>query len=350
MLPESTHNFWTESTDPLMILAPMEDVTDTAFRELVMRISQPGALQVVYTEFTSTDGLCHPVGRARVEERLKVSQSERELLRKLNVKIVAQIWGKNPDKYAEAVKYITEEYDFDGIDINMGCPVRNVVSQGSCSALIDNEPLAREIIAATREATALPLSLKTRLGVKQIDTERWISFLLQQPLDAIILHGRIQKQMSEGEARWDEIAKAVQLRDAIAPQIKLIGNGDVVSMEDARERIALSAADGAMIGRGIFANPWLFNNENREITIEEKLKTLLLHLELYEKNWGNTKPFVILRRFFKIYIHGFPGASALRSAMMEVKGFDDARKTIDVFLLSQKAISRGTIENESACP
>ncbi|TVQ09047.1 MAG: tRNA-dihydrouridine synthase family protein [Bacteroidetes bacterium] len=348
MLPESTNNFWTESTDPLMILAPMEDVTDTAFRELVMRISQPGALHVVYTEFTSTDGLCHPVGRARVEERLKVSQSERELLRKLNVKIVAQIWGKNPGKYAEAVRYITEEYNFDGIDINMGCPVRNVVAQGSCSALIDNESLAGEIIAATRESTTLPLSLKTRLGVKKIDTERWISFLLQQPLDAIILHGRIQKQMSEGEARWDEIAKAVRLRDAMAPHIKLIGNGDVASMEDAREKMEFSGADGAMIGRGIFANPWLFNSEIREISTPEKLETLLLHLELFEKNWGHTKPFVILRRFFKIYLSGFPGASALRSAMMEVKGFDEARDIIGRFLIySRSAVTEDMEVNKS---
>jgi tRNA-dihydrouridine synthase len=229
-------NFWREATEPLMILAPMEDVTDTAFRELVMRISQPGRLHVVFTEFTSTDGLCHPVGRPKVEQRLKVSESERELLRSLDIKIVAQIWGNNPEKYHEAVKYITEEYRFDAVDINMGCPVRNVVAQGSCSALIDNESLAGEIIAATREATHLPVSLKTRLGVKKIETERWMDFLLRQPLDAITLHGRIQKQMSEGQANWDEIAKAVRMRDQIAKNIKIIGNGDVLSYNEGIEK------------------------------------------------------------------------------------------------------------------
>ncbi|MBW6479637.1 MAG: tRNA-dihydrouridine synthase family protein [Bacteroidales bacterium] len=325
-------NFWREATEPLMILAPMEDVTDTAFRELVMRISQPGKLRVVFTEFTSTDGLCHPVGRPRVEQRLKVSESERDLLKSLDIKIVAQIWGNNPEKYHEAVKYITEEYHFDGIDINMGCPVRNVVAQGSCSALIDNEPLAQEIIAATHEATHLPLSVKTRLGVKKIETERWMQFLLNQPLDAIILHGRTQKQMSEGEANWQEIARAVSLRNELAPHIKIIGNGDVTSYVHALALCDEHQTDGAMIGRGIFSDPWLFNPGRPAISVDERLNTLLLHLDLFDKNWGNTKHFAILRRFFKIYISGFRGAAELRARMMEVNTFDEARITVNIFL------------------
>ncbi len=314
-----------------MILAPMEDVTDTAFRELVMRISEPGNLNVVYTEFTSTDGLCHPEGRHRVEERLKVSRSERELLHEHNVKIVAQIWGNNPQKYAEAVQYITSQYDFDGIDINMGCPVRKVVAQGSCSALINNEALAGEIIAATKEATHLPLSVKTRIGLGKVDTNRWMSFLLSQPLDAIILHGRIQKQMSEGQANWEEIAKAVQLKEELAPHIKLIGNGDVFSFEDARHRVKEYGTNGVMIGRGIFHNPWLFNPQKAEPPVEEKLDTLLTHLNLFEQNWRGIKPFAILRRFFKIYLAGFPGAGNLRADMMQVNNFDAARKSVEHF-------------------
>jgi nifR3 family TIM-barrel protein len=325
-------NFWREATEPLMILAPMEDVTDTTFRELVMRISQPGRLHVVFTEFTSTDGLCHPVGRPKVEQRLKVSESERELLRSLDIKIVAQIWGNNPEKYHEAVKYITEEYRFDAVDINMGCPVRNVVAQGSCSALIDNESLAGEIIAATREATHLPVSLKTRLGVKKIETERWMDFLLRQPLDAITLHGRIQKQMSEGQANWDEIAKAVRMRDQMSKNIKIIGNGDVLSYNEGIEKCQNFNTNGAMIGRGIFSNPWLFNPIRSEIPVHERLNTLLLHLNLFEKNWGNSKNFAILRRFFKIYISGFRGAAELRAEMMQVNSFDEARMTVNHFL------------------
>lgn len=325
-------NFWAKATEPLMILAPMEDVTDSAFRELVMRISQPGKLHILFTEFTSTDGLCHPIGRTKVEQRLKVSDSERALLKSGNIKIVAQIWGNNPEKYHEAVKYITEAYEFDGIDINMGCPVRNVVAQGSCSALIDNEPLAGEIIAATREATHLPVSLKTRLGVKKIETERWMNFLLRQPLDAITLHGRIQKQMSEGKANWDEIAKATHMRGQMAKNIKIIGNGDIPSYVEGIEKCKHFKTDGAMIGRGIFSNPWLFNPTRSEIPVQERMDTLLLHLDLFEKNWGTAKHFAILRRFFKIYITDFRGAAELRARMMQVNSFDEARVVVNLFL------------------
>jgi len=325
-------NFWKKADHPLMMLAPMEDVTDTSFRELILRISKPGQIHVMFTEFTSTDGLCHPQGRPKVEQRLNISPSENQLLRKYEVKLVAQIWGSNPEKYAEAVRYIRENFNFDGIDINMGCPVRNVVAQGSCSALIDNEPLAAEIIAATRENTDLPVSVKTRLGVKKTDTNRWISFLLRQPLDAVILHGRIQKQMSEGHANWQEISKAVHLRNAEAPHIKIIGNGDLQNLADARQKIAMSGTDGAMIGRGIFNDPWLFHPEKTEISMGEKLKTLLMHLEIFHKNWGKDKHFAILRRFFKIYINGFSGASAIRSKMMQANDYLAALDMVYEFL------------------
>jgi tRNA-dihydrouridine synthase len=252
-----TKSFW--QSRPLLVLAPMEDVTDTAFRELVIGISAPDMLHVVFTEFTSTDGLCHPKGRQKVEFRLKVSHSERQLLQAKGVKIVAQVWGNKPEKFQEAISYINQNHAFDGIDINMGCPVKKVVVHGSCSALIANEPLAAEIIAASREATDLPLSVKTRTGIKQADTERWIGFLLEQPLDAITIHGRTQKQQSEGIADWHEIERAVALRDQLAPHIAIIGNGDVESVAEAIEKIRVHRVDGVMIGRGIFKNPWLFD-------------------------------------------------------------------------------------------
>jgi tRNA-dihydrouridine synthase len=334
----SSPNFWHSSRGPMMMLAPMEDVTDTAFRELVLRISEPGQLHAMFTEFTSTDGLCHEQGRISAAQRLRVSESEKALLQKHHVKLVAQIWGNNPDKFRDATKYITDHYNFDGIDINMGCPVRNVVGQGSCSALIDNEPLAAQIIAATREATHLPLSVKTRLGVKKVDTLRWITFLLQQPIDAIILHGRIQKQMSEGIADWDEIARAVKLRNAIAPHIKIIGNGDVLSIEDALSRTVRHGTDGAMIGRGIFQNPWLFNPSKTHINTTEKISTLVQHLELFRQS--NERHFLVLRRFFKIYINGFDGASKLRSQLMETLSYDQVLPVLDQFCKQHPAPSK----------
>lgn len=325
---QTNTNFWHNSRYPLMILAPMEDVTDTVFRELILRISEPDKLHVVFTEFTSTDGLCHPVGRKKVEERLTISPSEREWLQRSGVKIVAQIWGNNPERFSEAVRYISQNFSFDGIDINMGCPVRNVVKQGCCSALIDNEILAGEIIAATKESTELPLSVKTRLGVKKIDTQRWIRFLLGQPLDALILHGRIQKQMSEGHANWDEISMGVKLRNELNPKIKFIGNGDIMSLNEANLKNDMYGTDGIMVGRGIFSNPWLFHTNKSDITISERLETLLWHLNQYENVWGTQKPFVILRRFFKIYINNFIGASELRKQLMKAGSYDEVRKVL----------------------
>ncbi len=321
-------NFWKTSKRPLVMLAPMEDVTDTAFRELILHNTTAGNLDVVFTEFASTDGLCHPEGRKSVAQRLVISKTERQLLNEKGVKIVAQIWGNNPEKFFEATKYIKENYDFDGIDINMGCPVRNVVSHGSCSALIDNESLAAEIIQATREATCLPVSVKTRLGLKKVDTERWMNFLLRQPVEGIILHGRIQKQMSEGEANWNEIAKASAIRDVIAPTVPIIGNGDIVSFEDAHERPKRYNTDGVMIGRGIFKNPWMFESSLTEISIEKRFETLLKHLHLYESAWGNSRPFPVLKRFFKIYISDFKGAAEIRKGLMESNSFEEARQVI----------------------
>src|SRR5680860_151842 len=168
-------NFWQDFDGSIFSLAPMEDVTDTVFREIVLRTATPGNLNVVFTEFTSVEGMNHPVGRGRVSERLIVTDSERKLLDKLNVKLVAQIWGRNPEIYHNIAKYITENYEFDGLDINMGCPVKKVFKQGACSALIGEPSLAKEIIQATKEGTNLPVSVKTRTGIKQHQTEEWIS-------------------------------------------------------------------------------------------------------------------------------------------------------------------------------
>ncbi len=317
------NNFWKEFKSPVFSLAPMEDVTDTVFREIVMGMSAPGKLNIVFTEFTSVEGMNHPVGRERVSERLIVNQSERELLRKLNIKIVAQIWGRDPKIYHNIAKYISENYDFDGIDINMGCPVKKVFKIGACSALIGEPDRAREIILATKEATSLPVSVKTRTGIKEHITENWIGNLLEVDPAAIILHGRTQRMQSEGEASWEEIAKAVQLKNQVKPEIPFHGNGDVLSYEQGLERIQQTGVNGVMIGRGIFQNPWFFNPEKQEITMEERIAKLLEHTRLFEQTWSPDKNFNILKRFYKIYLNSFPGAAKMRADLMEVKNYDE---------------------------
>jgi len=316
-------NFWQEYKGPVFSLAPMEDVTDTVFREISMGLSTPGKLNVVFTEFTSVEGMNHPVGRQRVSERLIVNESERNLLKDLNVKLVAQIWGRNPEIYYNIAKYITENYNFDGLDINMGCPVKKVFKVGACSALIGEPGLAKEIIQATKEGTHLPVSVKTRTGIKQHQTEEWISELLEKEPAAIILHGRTQRMQSEGDASWEEIGNAVQLKNEIKPNIPFHGNGDIFSYQDGLKRIKETGVDGVMIGRGIFQNPWFFNPKIIEVSKEDRIEKLIQQTKLFEQTWIGKKNFNVLKRFYKIYLNNFPGAAKIRADLMQVKNYDE---------------------------
>ena len=196
------NGFWDNLTRPITALAPMEDVTDTVFRRIVVRCGPP---DVFFTEFTNADGLCSR-GRDAVIHRLRFTEEERP--------IVAQIWGNNPEHYRTVCSQI-RDMGFDGIDINMGCPVRKIVKTGACSALIDNPPLAREIIIATMEgAGETPVSIKTRMGFTKRRTEEWSSFLLDLKPAVLTMHGRIAKDMSDVPADWQEIGKVVRIRDA----------------------------------------------------------------------------------------------------------------------------------------
>lgn len=321
-------NFWDELQKPIFALAPMEDVTDTSFREIVAGLADPQYLSILYTEFTSVDGMNHPAGKIRVGERLIVSESERQLLKHKNIRLIAQIWGRKPELFHKIAAEITAEYDFDGLDINMGCPVKNVVKNGCCSALIDEPNLAKEIILATKEATHLPVSVKTRTGIKTHHTEEWIANLLETKPAAIILHGRTQKQQSEGIADWDEIAKGARIRDQINPETRFLGNGDVSSVAIGEELCQKYGLDGVMIGRGIFHNPWFFDPSHLSPAKSEKLMQLLLHTQLFERNWGGKKNLNILNRFYKIYTNDFPGAAKLRAELMDAKTFDEVYRIV----------------------
>ena len=325
-------NFWRDLSKPIFTLAPMEDVTDTSFREIIEKLSDPKILQVLFTEFTSVDGMNHPKGKPRVAERLFVSESEKQILKAKNFRLVAQIWGNNPEIFHKVARDITDEYDFDGLDINMGCPVKNVVKNGCCSALINQPALAKEIILATMEATHLPVSVKTRTGIKAHDTEAWIANIMETKPAAIILHGRTQKQQSDGLADWEEISRGARVRDQINPDTRFLGNGDVTSFAHGEELISRYGLDGVMVGRGIFHNPWLFNSEQSTLTVRDKLKQLLLHTRIFEKNWGGKKNFNILKRFYKIYTSDFPGAARLRAELMETKSFEEVYQIVTEML------------------
>src|SRR3989344_2369283 len=206
-------NFWKSLITPFLILAPMEDVTDIAFRELVAKhLPKP---DIFFTEFTSSDGLTS-IGKGETIKKLRYTENQRP--------IVAQIWGTDPGKMYEAA-CLVRELKFDGIDINMGCPDRAVMKKGAGGAMCTNPALAKEIIKAVKDgAGKTAVSVKTRLGFDQNIAQDWIPFLLEQRLDALTVHGRIATQMSKGEVDWEEIGRAVSYRDKIAPDTFIVGN------------------------------------------------------------------------------------------------------------------------------
>ncbi len=323
-------NFWQQIPKPFMALAPMEDVTDTVFREVIESVSSQEILKVVFTEFTSTDGLCHNVGREKVIDRLHVSATERKLLQQSGTKLVAQIWGSEPENFFKSAQMLSESGQFDGIDINMGCPVKKVVKKKSCSALINFPDLAREIIQATKQGSDLPVSVKTRIGFNEIITEKWMVELLAENPAAITVHGRTQKMLSNGEAMWDEIGKVVQLRNQLNSDTIILGNGDILSYEMAMEKVSEFGVDGVMVGTGIFKNPWLFN-ENQEFTdIRTRLELLKKHILLFSETW-DCRHFNILKRFFKIYVTGFEGAAEWRNKLMNAGNCIEALQMIEIF-------------------
>ncbi len=325
------NNFWDNLPPGAFALAPMEDVTDSVFRELVLSLSTPDKLHLLFTEFTSVDGLFHPVGREAVLHRFRVNESERDLINNLNIKLIAQIWGSDPEKFYKAARYINDEHHFDGIDINMGCPVGKVVKQNTCSALIGQPELALEIIDATVKGSGLPVSVKTRTGIRVHQTEQWIGQLLKSGLSAITLHARTQKMQSLFPAEWEQVAIAVEVKNKMNPGVKILGNGDVSSLSQGMNLLGNTGADGVMVGRGIFANPWFFSGEEREHDVFEKTALLEKHISLYEETWGTTRNFNILKRFFKIYISGFGGAAAFRAKLMETQNADEAFRAIRDF-------------------
>lgn len=291
----------------------MEAVTDVVFRRVVARAAAP---DVVMSEFTNAASFCSPKGEASTRGRLEFTPDEQPM--------VAQIWGTNPEHFAKMSLELAKK-GFAGIDINMGCPEKNIVKKGSCAGLIANPTLAAELIEATKSG-GLPVSVKTRIGLKEVQTEQWCGFLLSQNLAALSVHGRTQKEMSKVPAHWDEIGKVVKLRDQLAPDTLVIGNGDVKNRQHGEELANKYGLDGIMIGRGVFHNPFAFEKEPRVHTKEELLELLNFHLDLFDQH--QPRKFDPLKRFFKIYIRDFPGASELRAELMATKNTEQARMAL----------------------
>lgn len=304
---------WNKLQKPFFVLAPMDDVTDTVFRRVVAGCARP---DVFFTEFASVDGFQSP-GRAAVEKKLRFRPVEQPL--------IAQIWGTKPENFYKTAKELSGE-NYAGIDLNMGCPVKNVIRLGACSALMNNRELASEIINQTVRGGSgkLPVSIKTRIGVKDYD-KSWLGFLLEQKPAALTVHFRSVKDLSKVPARWDLADRLVALRNTLSPETILIGNGDVLSRAQGEELAKYHKLDGIMIGRGIFHDPFVFAPESPWSGMDAGKRTSLYvnHVRMFMKEWGEDKNPAVLKKFAKIYINGFDGAKQLREELMSASSADE---------------------------
>lgn len=303
----------------------MANVTDAAFRRIIAKYGRP---DVLFTEFVSADGLMS-AGRENLLVDLLYSESERP--------IVAQLFSGNPEKIYEAAQLV-RKLGFDGLDINMGCPDRSIERSGAGAALIKNPKLAREIIrAAKRGAGLLPVSVKTRLGYNRDTLEEWLPELLAEEPAAVTIHARTRKEMSKVPARWDRVKRAVEIRDSLKSRTLILGNGDLKNLTEARARAAETGADGVLLGRAIFGNPFLFSNsrELEDRLLEKKLAILAEHTRLFEKLFERYKNFAVMKKHFKAYVEGWSGAKELRVKLMETENADEVANLLNSYILQK---------------
>ena len=333
-----SRSFWQKLERPIKVLAPMAGYTDSAFRLLCRGY---GA-DVVVTELVSADAIAY--GKFQVEktdgktivkstknhntaEMLSFFEAERPL--------VVQLFGKYPEKFAKAAKWVSEELKPDGIDINMGCPARKVVGSDHGAALLKNPDLAVEIVKAVKENTDLPVSVKTRLGWDSDD--QILEFgprIIEAGAEVLTVHGRTYKDGFKGRARWSNI---YELKQVLGKQAIVIGNGDfgVDNFFDDKWKVVNGKylLDGYAIGRAAFGKPWVFGKTesriwNSGLGAQDDLKNLILkHAKLaWEMKSG--KGIIEFRKHLLCYLRGFEGAKELRSKAVTIETLTDVEELI----------------------
>lgn len=342
---------------PLSVLAPMADVTDVSFRTLIAEMGNP---DMMWTEFVSADGLVRatPEGKMKLMRDLLYTPAEHP--------IVAQLFGSNVENM-EAASYLVATLGFDGIDINMGCPDKSIEKQGAGSGMIKNPKCAQEIVLAAKrgakrafdegkspasDGEPIAVSVKTRIGYNKNELDTWIPALLETKPALITVHARTRKELSLVPARWEHVGEAVLIRDRIQADLPIhertliFGNGDITSVPDGMKKCREQNADGAMLGRALFGNPWLFSGLTKPVEgegddiyasyvplIREKLETAIAHTELFVKHLGDIKNFAIMKKHFKAYINGFDNAKELRMELMEkANTLEEVREIIQHYI------------------
>ncbi len=351
--------FWRDLALPIIGSSPMDGITDFPFREITKKYGQPS---ITYTEFTSVEGVCH--GAKQLLKDLLFSEVQRP--------IIGQIYGTTPDFFRQSA-IILCQLGFDGIDINMGCPAKNVAHSGAGAALIKTPKLAQEIIRATKQGVTdwlngqtvrdcaqvteeiaiavearqqqlppefrqtqqtrqLPVSIKTRAGYETPVIDSWIPTLLEMEPAAIALHGRTLNQHYSGLANWELIGEAAEL--AHQTETLFLGNGDLKSLADAHAKISQFHLDGVLIGKGSMGNPFVFHPEN-EPDIAGLMKIALEHSQLYEDTYSQDPKynFLPMRKHLGWYIHDINNAAKIRQEIYQCNSTQDFQAVIAKYQL-----------------
>ena len=382
-------SFWQSLPHPIIGLAPMDGVTDAPFRYIV---AQQGRADISFTEFTNVGDICR--GPERMLSSLIYDECERPA--------VAQLYGKDPDLFYQAAQIMCE-LGFDGLDINMGCPSKNVASSGAGAGLIRTPDLAHAILHAARQGVTdwaqgrtlsdaglkdarveaihamnvkrigmsnvprrlLPVSVKTRLGYDSVIVERWISHLLDARPAAITIHGRTLEQMYRGEADWSAIARAVTL--AHGTGVLLLGNGDLQSMQDVVRRVRDTGVDGVLVGRGALGSPWFFRDKDAaraclhmqnghehvalstsiEMERSQRFRVMLAHARQFELTLGIHR-FSRIRKHLGWYCKGFPHAAALRASMVRASSVFDIERILEAHASAQSPSAHSALAPSDA--
>jgi nifR3 family TIM-barrel protein len=366
-------SFWHDIPQPIIGLSPMDGVTDPAFRFIVASHGKP---DVQFTEFINVDEVCH--GGDAAWSQLHYDEIERP--------IVAQIYGADPDMFYQVAQVVCE-LGFDGVDINMGCPSKNVSARGCGAALIRNPPLAQEIIRAVQAGVndwaaghridaiglrprvvqkvqalvsqragdgakkprrPIPVSVKTRLGYDSVVIEDWVSVLAEERPEVISIHGRTLAQMYRGRADWDAIGRAAKVVRETPTLV--MGNGDVESMADLARKVLDTHVHGVLIGRGALGNPWVFRSKawakaqvNDEegglspflqgtVPLPERFRVALEHARYFE-SLGGASRFSAMRKHLGWYCVGFFKAAEVRSQMFRATCSQDVERILDRVLV-----------------